>query len=159
MWSRKQNHERDLRSLLARVEAADEIRADLISDIQRLACPRLETSFGPNDEARRLIEVGAWVELGIWLIGWELPDWGIHRLTCDDSRWCCSIGVRGIAINWVEDIVEFQHDSLPLAVLGAFVKAQLRKAQGRTPSNVTPFRRMELARPPIEPAKPLHTGR
>jgi hypothetical protein len=158
MWS-KQNRERDLRSLLARVETAGAARPDLVSDILRLACPRLEASFGPNDEARRLIEAGAWVELGLWLIGWELPDWGVHRLTCDDRRWCCSIGVRGIAINWVEDIVEFQHESLPLAVLGAFVNAQLQKAQGLAPSNVTPFRRTELTPPVGDPTKPPPTGR
>ena len=67
---------------------------------------------------------------------------GVHRLSCDDSRWNCSICVRGLAINWVEDVAEFQHDNPALAIFGALVQAQLRKIQGLAPSNVTPFRRM-----------------
>jgi hypothetical protein len=157
MWPR-QNLERELRSLLARIEMAHRIDADLLAKILAGACPRLGTSLAPKAEVERLIQAEAWVELGLWLIGWELPDWGVHRLTRDDARWCCSIGVGGIAVNWVEDIVEFQHDSLPLAVLGAFVQAQLRKAQGATPSNVTPFRRAELTQPSAEPVNPHPTS-
>ncbi len=82
---------------------------------------------------QRLIEAEAWVDLGFWLIGWELPDWAIHRLSCDDSRWNCAICVRGLAINWVEDVAEFQHGNPALAILGAFVQAQVQKAQGRGP--------------------------
>ncbi|WP_150117401.1 hypothetical protein [Microvirga vignae] len=92
---------------------------------------------------QRLIEVEAWVDLGFWLIGWELPDWMIHRLSCDDRRWNCAICVRGLAINWVEDMAEFQHDNPALAIFGALVQAQIQKMQGHAPSNVTPFRRME----------------
>jgi hypothetical protein len=155
----KQNRVRDLRATLASLEAAREIDADLLSAILRDACPRLGISLAPHAEVDRLIEVKAWVELGLWLIAWEFPDWSIHRLTRDDARWCCSIGVGGIAMNWVEDIVEFQHDSLPLAVLGAFVQAQLQKTQGTTSSNVTPFRRMELTRSTAEAACPHPTSR
>jgi hypothetical protein len=96
-----------------------------------------------SEDVRRLIEAEAWIDLALWLIGWELPDWGIHHLSCDDTRWNCTICVRGLAINWVEDVAEFQHDNLALAVFGAFVQAQLQKAQGRAPSNIIPFVRME----------------
>jgi hypothetical protein len=48
--------------------------------------------------------------------------------------------VRGLAINWVEDVAEIQHDDPALAIFGALVQAQLRKLQGSAPSNVTPFR-------------------
>ena len=97
----------------------------------------------PNALVERLIEAEAWVDLGFWLIGWELPDWVIHRLSCDDSRWNCAICVRGLAINWVEDVAEFQHGNPALAILGAFVQAQVQKAQGHGPSNVTVFRRKD----------------
>jgi hypothetical protein len=89
-----------------------------------------------------LAEAEAWVGLGFWLIGWELPDWVVHRVSRDDSRWSCSICVRGLAINWVEDVAEFQHDNLALAIFGALVLAQLRKIQGPAPSNNNPFRRI-----------------
>jgi hypothetical protein len=155
MWP-KQNPEFDLDSLLARIETARRIDPDRPTAILRGACPRLAATPAPTAEVDRLIKAEAWVELGLWLIAWELPDWSVHCLARDEARWSCSIGVNGIAVNWIEDVVEFQHDSLPLAVLGAFVQAQLRKARGGTPSNVAPFRRSERS-PPPEPANPHQT--
>jgi hypothetical protein len=140
MWL-QQNQERDLRSLLLRLEAAHEPTNAIVSEVLQHACPRLRGALKPHDLVQRLIEAEAWVDLGFWLIGWELPDWVVHRLSCDDSRWSCSICVRGLAINWVEDVAEFQHDEPALAIFGALVQAQLRKIQGPAPSNVTPFRR------------------
>lgn len=144
MWP-KQNLERDLRTLLSRIEAASRPTSGLVTELLQHACPRLQSPIGPNDTVQRLIGAGAWVDLGFWLIGWELPDWGIHRLSCDDRRWNCAICVRGLAINWVEDVAEFQHDDPALAIFGTLVQAQLRKIQGHAPSNVTPFRRLEGA--------------
>ncbi|WP_114947781.1 hypothetical protein [Microvirga calopogonii] len=145
MWS-KQNLERDLRSLLSRIETASQPQVGLVADILEHACPRLKSALRPNVLVRRLIEAEAWVDLGFWLIGWELPDWAIHRLSSDDSRWSCAICVRGLALNWVEDVAEFQHEDPALAILGAFVQAQIQKAQGRGPSNVTVFRRVDASR-------------
>ena len=138
MWP-KQNLERDLRSLLSRIEAASQPTDGLVADVLEYACPRLKSAIRPNALVERLIEAEAWVDLGFWLIGWELPDWVIHRLSCDDSRWNCAICVRGLAINWVEDVAEFQHGNPALAILGAFVQAQVQKTQGHGPSNVTVF--------------------
>jgi len=135
--------ERDLRSLLVRIEAATEPTRDIIAGILEHACPRLKAAPRSDGLVGRLIAAEAFVDLGFWLIGWELPDWVIHRLSCDDAGWNCAICVRGLAINWVEDVAEFQHVNHALAVLGALVQAQLRKRQGPTPSNITPFRRIE----------------
>ena len=140
MWL-MQTKERDLRSLLSTIEAASEPTHGIVAEILNQACPRLQGSHKPDASVGRLIAAEAWVDLGFWLIAWELPDWVIHRLSCDDMRWNCSICVRGLAINWVEDIAEFQHGNPALAILGALVQAQLRKSQGSTSSNVTPFRR------------------
>ncbi|WP_262266127.1 hypothetical protein [Microvirga yunnanensis] len=140
MWLQR-NQERDLRSLLSRIEAASEPTSALVGELLHRACPRLQGTPRPNELVQRLVEAEAWVDLGFWLIGWELPDWVIHRLSCDDQRWNCAICVRGLAINWIEDVAEFQHDHPALAIFGALVLAQLRKVQGPTPSNVTPFRR------------------
>jgi len=142
MWP-KQNLERDLRPLLSRIEAVSRPQLGLFADVLQYACPRLKSAIRPNDLVPRLIEAEAWVDLGFWLIGWELPDWTIHRLSCDDSRWSCAICVRGLAINWVEDMAEFEHDDPALAVLGVFVQAQVQKAQGGGPSNVRVFRRID----------------
>src|SRR5690349_15921929 len=129
MWL-QQNQERDLRSLLSRIEASSGPTNDLVAELLGRACPRLHGAPRPNDLVRRLVEAEAWVDLGFWLVGWELPDWVIHRLSCDDQRWNCAICVRGLAINWIEDVAEFQHGNPALAILGALVLAQLRKTQG-----------------------------
>jgi hypothetical protein len=141
MW-RKRNQERVLRSLLSRIEMASRPTGDIVAELLDHACPRFQSTPKPTTPVLRLIEAEAWVELGFWLVGWELPDWVIHHLSCDDRRWSCAICVRGLAINWVEDVADFQHDDPALAIFGALVQAQLRKIQGSAPSNVTPFRRV-----------------
>ena len=142
MWLTR-DHQRDLRSLLSEIERASEPSDELVAALLQHACPRLQAAPRPNTLVRRLIEAQAWVDLGCWLVGWELPDWVIHRMSCDEKRWNCAICVRGLAINWVEDVAEFQHDHPALAIFGALAQAQLRKTQGPLPSNVTPFRRAE----------------
>src|SRR5690349_4589083 len=119
MWP-KRNPDRNLGSLLYRIGTATQPQAGLIDDVLDSACPRLKAAIQPNALVQRLIEAEAWVDLSFWLIGWELPDWAIHRLSCDDSRWNCAICVRELASNWVEDVAEFQHDNPALAILGAF---------------------------------------
>jgi hypothetical protein len=140
MWL-QQNQERDLRWLLSQIETASGPTHELMAELLYRACPRLQGTPSPDHLVQRLVEAEAWVDLGFWLVGWELPDWVIHRLSCDDQRWNCAICVRGLAINWIEDVAEFQHDNAALAIVGALVLAQLRKAQRPPPSNVTPFRR------------------
>jgi hypothetical protein len=141
MWLQR-NQERALNSLLVRIDGAREPTSELVTELLRHACPRLGASPQPSDLVQRLIGAEAWVDLGFWLIGWELPDWVIHRLSCDDSRWNCAICVRGLAINWIEDVAEFHHENSALAIFGALVQAQIRKSQGPAPSNVTPFGRI-----------------
>jgi hypothetical protein len=89
-----------------------------------------------------MLHAEAWIDVGLWLIGWELPDWGLHSLSCDESSWNCTIGRRGLVINWA-DVADFRHETAALAVIGAFVQAQLNKLEGRAPSIVVPFRRAE----------------
>jgi len=140
MWSR-QDRERDLRALLTKIEAACEPRKDLVTQILDEACPRLQSSGRLYEGVERLLAAQAWIDLGTWLVGWELPDWRLHRLSCDDSRWNCLITLRGLALNWVEDVVEYQHDNLALAIFGAFVEAQLLRVKEPASSNVISFRK------------------
>ena len=48
-------------------------------------------------------------------------------------------------MNWSDDIVEFQHEELALAIYGALVQAQIRKLRGTAQSNVTTFPGPRLA--------------
>jgi hypothetical protein len=150
MW-RKRDQETDLRVLLTRIDGAPEPTRDLVEDILHHACPRLQGSLEPSDFVMRLVEAEAWVELGLWLIGWELPEWDVHQLSRGDHAWNCSICVRGLAQNWLDDIADFQHGSLSLAILGALVDAQLRKLEGRASSNVTVLRWRKSLVPQIGP--------
>ena len=122
--------------LLTRIDGAPEPTRDLVEDILQHACPRLRVSLEPSNFVLGLIEAEAWVELGLWLIGWELPEWDVHQLSRGDQAWNCSLCVRGLAQNWMDDVADFQHGSLSLAILGALVDAQLRKLEGRASSNV-----------------------
>ena len=157
MWS-KRNQERHLWALRSEIDSAPEPTKDLVADVLYYACPRLQASLTPNDLVVRLIEAEAWIELGLWLIGWELPDMDVHQLTRGDHAWNCSICVRGLASNWLGDVADFQHESLALAILGALVEAQLRKVEGQAPSNVTAFRRREPAAPQLAPAAAWYAG-
>jgi hypothetical protein len=148
MWS-KRTQDHDLRVLLSRIDGAPEPTRDLVAETLHHACPRLQGSLDLSDFVVRLIEAEAWVELGLWLIGWELPDWDVHQLCRGDHAWNCSICVRGLARNWVDDVADFQHTSLSLAIFGALVEAQLRKVEGQAPSNVTVFRRREPVAPQL----------
>src|SRR3954465_8513524 len=99
MWP-KRNQEQDLRVLVSKIDGAPEPTRDLVAEILQRACPRLTFGITPSDLVVRLIEAEAWVELGLWLIGWELPDWSVHQLCRGDHSWNCSIGIRGLARNY-----------------------------------------------------------
>ncbi|HEX2726578.1 MAG TPA: hypothetical protein VHN20_12230 [Beijerinckiaceae bacterium] len=135
----KHEEERALSALLAQIETAPIATTALVERVLAQACPRLNSGRTRNVRIGPMIDAQAWVDLGLWLIGWELPDWGVHSLSCDESRWNCTIGRRGLVINWA-DVAQFQHDSAALAVLGAFVQAQLNKLVGVAPSIVATFR-------------------
>ena len=69
MWLRR-NQERDLRSLLLRIEAVSAPTGDLGAETLRRACPRLQGAPGPGDAVRRLVGAEAWFDLGFWLVDW-----------------------------------------------------------------------------------------
>ena len=127
----KRNQDHALRALRSRIDGAPEPTRDLVTDVLQHACPRLNTSFTPNDVVVRLFEAEAWVELGLWLIRWELPGWGVHQLSCGDHTWNGSICIRGLAHHWLDDVADFQHSSLALAILGALVEGSSGKSRDR----------------------------
>jgi hypothetical protein len=134
MWSRW-SREHHLRLLLSRIDCAREPTRELVEEVLERACPRLQVSPAPNDLLTRLIDSEAWVALALWLIEWELPDWGVHRLSRGDYCWNCAIRVRGLGRNWIGDVADFQHDVLALAIFGALVDAQLQKLGGCQPAH------------------------
>lgn len=131
-----------LAALIAEIDAAPLATASLAEKVLERACPRLNSCPARRAAVQQMIQAEAWVDLGLWLVGWELPDWSVHSLSCDESCWNCTIGRRGLVINWA-DVADYQHESVALAVIGAFVQAQLNKAQGLAQSVVAPFTRVQ----------------
>ncbi|WP_210485227.1 hypothetical protein [Microvirga antarctica] len=132
-----------LDTLLARLIAAPAANADLVGAVMEGACPRLFASPAARETIQQFVDAQAWIDLGFWLIAWELPDWAVHRLSRDDALWCCSINVESVAINWFDAVAEYQHADLALALLGGLVQAQLNKAEGIASSNVIAFTRLD----------------
>jgi hypothetical protein len=61
--------------------------------IESGACTRLPSlrQMGKTITLDRLIEAGAWADAAITLIGFELPNWRLRRLVCEDGEWLCSL--------------------------------------------------------------------
>jgi hypothetical protein len=74
-----------------------------------------------------LIEAGAWTEAALAAVELELPAWKVRRLVHEDGMWLCSLSRRPHLPIALDDPVEACHETLPLAVLRAFVEACRRR--------------------------------
>jgi hypothetical protein len=97
------------------------------------ACPRLFSlrQSGSATELDRLIEAGAWTDATITLLGFELPNWGVRRLQCEDGEWLCSLSRQPHLPTFLDEPAERSHAVLPLAVLRAFLAARRWSAATR----------------------------
>jgi hypothetical protein len=71
----------------------------------------------------RVIEAGAWTDAAITLIGFELPNWSVRRLVCEDGEWVCSLSRQPNLSIFLDELAEGSHAVLALVVLRAFVAA------------------------------------
>ena len=94
------------------------------------ACTRLPSlrQMGKTITLDRLIEAGAWTDAAITLIGFELPNWSVRRLVCEDGEWLCSLSRQPNLPIFLDEPAEGSHAVLALAVLQAFVAARCRSA-------------------------------
>ena len=72
----------------------------------------------------------------------ELPQWKLRRLIHEDGEWHCSLS-RHIALPAeLDDMAEGHHETLPLAILSAFVEARRHGLAGDegTPKSVPQVR-------------------
>jgi len=94
------------------------------------ACTRLSSlrQLGKPITLDRLIEAGAWTDAAITLIGFELPNWSVRRLVCEDGEWHCSLSRQPNLPIFLDEPAEGSHAVLALAVLRAFVAARCRSA-------------------------------
>jgi hypothetical protein len=119
------NHENHLRELQQELHRARMITPGLMADVIAPACPRLQ-SQQQSAKARvtRLIVSGAFADATLALLELELPQWRLRRLIREDDEWHCSISKQLGLPPELDDMAEASHESLPLAILSAFVEAR-----------------------------------
>jgi hypothetical protein len=118
-------HEEHLRELQEQIRRADKITPGLMADAIARACPRLQVQH-PTARARvaRLIESGAFADAALAVLELELPQWKLRRLIYDDGEWHCSLSKHmGLPVS-LDELADASHESLPLAILSAFVEAR-----------------------------------
>jgi hypothetical protein len=70
----------------------------------------------------------AWTEAALALIACELPAWQVRRMVQDGAEWMCSLSRQPHLPNGLDDGVDAMHESLPLAIVMAFLEARRRTA-------------------------------
>jgi hypothetical protein len=89
---------------------------------------RLEP-FGPSGRATALdefAEAGAWTDATLHLLALELPQWTIRRLVREGDDWLCTLSRQPHLPITLDDPVEANHATLPLALLRALLEARRR---------------------------------
>ena len=132
------NHEKHLRELQQELHRASTITPGLMADVIARACQRLP-ALARTEQARvvRLVASGALVDATLMLLALDLPQWKLRRLIYDDGQWRCSLSKHIGLPAELDDMAEADHESLPLAILSAFVEARrhnLSTAQSRPQS-------------------------
>ena len=118
-----------LEGLLEQLRLAPAPTSDLFSNIAADACTRLSRieQSAKTARVRWLSEAGAWTDAALGLVQLELPEWTVRRLIRDDGAWLCSLSRHCEIPIEFDDTAEAAHESLPLAILTAFVEAQRRQ--------------------------------
>ncbi len=100
------------------------------------ACDRVAVLKTAEKAVRlgQMLANGAWTDAAFALIALELPAWTIRRLVYEDGEWICTLSQQPNLPLEIDDTVDTHHPALPLAILGALVEVQAKKAE------ITPFR-------------------
>src|SRR5262249_7158121 len=85
---------------------------------------------------QRLIAAEAWTDAAMALIELELPQWKLRRLVKDDGEWFCSLSRQPELPIGYDQAAEAAHESLPVAILMAFIEAR-RAATADAPCRTT----------------------
>jgi hypothetical protein len=106
------------------LRAAIEPTSGLFSKIIADACTRIPILAGAQkNRIIRLAEVGAWTDAAFALIDFELPTWKVRRLAYENGEWPCCLSRQPNLPVTLDDCAEATHETLPLAILSAFLEA------------------------------------
>lgn len=127
------NREDRFRRLMDELRRAPAPTPALIVKIVADACVRLPVLYRAGTAVRidRLIAAGAWSDVALALIEFELPSWKLRRLVYQDGEWFCSLSKQPAVPEVIDDTVDAVHEVLPLAILSAFVEARRIAATAR----------------------------
>jgi hypothetical protein len=123
-------YEYDLDQLERQVRKAAAPNATLIHDVLSNTCTRIQVleRAGKANNIERLIAAGAWCDAVCALIELEIPAWSIRRLVHEDGEWLCSLTREPNLPAAFDDTADAGHESLPLAILCAFLEVQRKLA-------------------------------
>lgn len=123
-------------ALTERLRIAHVVARPLMQDILDKACRRFPSLGQTERTARlsRLIEAEAWTDAALALLELELPLWRVRRLAYDQGEWYCALSRQRELPDWLDGAIEAQHADLALALLSAFVEAQVASADATRPS-------------------------
>jgi hypothetical protein len=128
-----------LDELDSEAQATHELDPEFFYKIVNRACTRLPllNKLGRAARLERFSKSGAWIDAVLALIELELPAWKICRLLYEDSQWTCSIS-RYPNLAFFGDVAEGAHESLPLAMVRAFLDARLSSLSLPEPTRNVP---------------------
>jgi hypothetical protein len=132
-------HGERLGGLEQQLRRAHAITPELLSDVIAQACTRF-AAHGATAKAKidRLLESGAWTDATLALLELELPHWKVRRLIYEDGEWLCSLSSQPRLPLDLDDVAESSHESLPLAILSAFLAARRATAASAARSTAVP---------------------
>jgi hypothetical protein len=121
-------------------QTARELGPEFFCKVLNRACTRLPllNKLGRAARLECFTKSGAWIDAVLTLIELELPAWKICRLLYEDGDWTCSISRYPSLALVVGDVAEGAHESLPLAMVRAFLNARLSSLSLPKPTTNVP---------------------
>jgi hypothetical protein len=128
----------DLNRIEVRLRGAQEVTAELMSDVTQV-CGRFEAvGRAPRARVSRLIESGAWTDAALALLELQLPHWKVRRLVQEDGEWLCTLSRQPQLPLGLDEVIETTHEVLPLAILIAMLDARRAASTSSAESMVVP---------------------
>jgi hypothetical protein len=119
------NHDDRLTKLEEQLRGAEAVTSELMSDVMAVACARFRAlGSAAKIKVDRLLKAGAWTDATLALLAFELPQWKLRRLVYEDGEWLCTLSKQPALPLGYDEVVEANHDILPLAILTALLQAR-----------------------------------
>ena len=126
----------DPASLAERIHDAHAASRPLMLDVIDKGCRRFP-SLGQSEGTARLaqlIDAEAWTDAALVLLELELSLWQVRRIAYDEGEWHCALSRERELPDWLDSSIEARHADLALALLSAFIEAQVLSAEATRPS-------------------------